>query len=176
MTLTDRFIVVVWEEVEEHPLRIRPITAYEPTGDESSRQLTADIKMARIHRKTERTPEQLAEIKAVRERFQREKPSPAKLVESGEYYPPIPTSLYFELRVLAKRLRDAREAAGLSLAEMAGRTGMDKAFLSRLENGQGNPTVDTLARYAAALGKRVVFGLDNLADERERPIPEPTGT
>jgi uncharacterized DUF497 family protein len=33
-TDTGRFVVVVWEEVEEDPLRIRPITAYEPVGDD----------------------------------------------------------------------------------------------------------------------------------------------
>ena len=59
-----------------------------------------------------------------------------------------------------KRMRELREAAGLSLADVAEQTGMDKAFVSRLETGQGNPTVETLARYAAALGKRVVFGME----------------
>jgi ribosome-binding protein aMBF1 (putative translation factor) len=117
--------------------------------------------MAREFRKTERTPEQLAELKAVRERFQREKPTPEQLVASGEYHPPVPTALYFEIRVLLHRLRQAREAAGLSLADVAERTGMDKAFVSRLETGKGNPTVETLARYAAALGKRVVFGMED---------------
>jgi predicted transcriptional regulator len=118
--------------------------------------------MPREFRKAERTPEQLAEIKAVRERFHREKPSPKKLVESGEYYPPIPTRVYFEIKQLLHKLRQAREAANLSLADIAERTGMDKAALSRLETGQGNPTIDTLARYAAALGKRVVFGVEEV--------------
>ncbi len=39
---------------------------------------------------------------------------------------------------------------------------MDKGTLSRLETGHGNPTIDTLARYAAALGKRVVFGVEEV--------------
>lgn len=118
--------------------------------------------MPREFRKIERTPEQTAELKAVRERFQREKPSPKKLVESGEYYPPVPTAFYFEKKVLLHRLREAREASGLSLANVAERTGMDKAALSRLETGQGNPTIETLSRYAAALGKRVVFGVEEV--------------
>ena len=33
-TYTGRYIVVVWEEIESDPLRVRPITAYEPTEDE----------------------------------------------------------------------------------------------------------------------------------------------
>jgi transcriptional regulator with XRE-family HTH domain len=58
-------------------------------------------------------------------------------------------------------MRRVRKTAGLSLADVAERTGMDRGFVSRLETGQGNPTVETLARYAAALGKRVVFGIED---------------
>ena len=108
----------------------------------------------------ERTPEEQARIKAIRERFQRERPNARKLVESGEFNPPIPASAYFAVAALLKRLREAREAAGLSLADMAERTSMDKASLCRLETGkQSNPTVETLARYAAAMDKQVLFSL-----------------
>jgi ribosome-binding protein aMBF1 (putative translation factor) len=120
--------------------------------------------MGREHRKIERTPEQMAELKAVRERFQREKPTRRELEASGEYGPGMPTVTYFAILGFLKQMRELREAAGLSLADMANRTGMDKAFVSRLETGQGNPTVDTLARYAAALGKRVVFGIEEAMD------------
>jgi DNA-binding XRE family transcriptional regulator len=116
--------------------------------------------MRREHRKIERTPEQRAELKAVRERFQRDKPTRAQLETSGDYGPGLPTVTYFALMGLLMRMRELREAAGLSLADVAERAGMDKAFISRLETGQGNPTVDTLARYAAAIGKRVVFGVE----------------
>ena len=115
-------------------------------------------------RKIERTPEERARLKAVREEFQARKPTPAELAASGEYDPPIPAAAYFGVMVVLKRLREAREAAGLSLADLADRTGMDKAALSRLETGrQGNPTVGTLARYAHALGKTMTFGLTDLA-------------
>ncbi len=47
-------------------------------------------------------------------------------------------------------LRRERERLGLSLADVAKLTSIDKAALSRLENGlQVNPTVNTLARYVA---------------------------
>jgi hypothetical protein len=37
---------------------------------------------------------------------------------------------------------------------------MDRAMISRLENGQvDNPTIATVSRYAKALGKRVVIRL-----------------
>lgn len=46
---------------------------------------------------------------------------------------------------------------------MAERSGIDKAALSRLENGvHGNPTVDTLMRYAAAVGKKLAWTLQDL--------------
>jgi DNA-binding phage protein len=67
-------------------------------------------------------------------------------------------------------LRREREARGLSLAEVAERSGIDKAALSRLENGQqSNPTVNTLTRYARALGKRLALTLEEaIVREGER--------
>jgi len=105
-----------------------------------------------------RTPEDQARLLAIRERFQREKPSLRKLVESGDAPPPMPLGTYLEVQVLLHQLKKEREAAGLSLADVSERTGMDRAAISRLENGhQLNPTIDTLARYAAALGKRILW-------------------
>ena len=50
-------------------------------------------------------------------------------------------------------LRRKRTEAGLSLDDVAGISGIDKAYLSRLENGKViNPTFETLYRYAAAIG------------------------
>jgi transcriptional regulator with XRE-family HTH domain len=52
-------------------------------------------------------------------------------------------------------LRAARESAGVSLRELEERTGISRGNLSRLETGESNPTVATLRRYAAAIGKTV---------------------
>jgi DNA-binding XRE family transcriptional regulator len=113
-------------------------------------------------RKIDRTPEDRARLKAIREKFQREKPSLKGLVESGDAPPPMPLGTYVQIQVLLHRLKQEREAAGLSLADVAERTGMDRAAISRLENGhQTNPTIDTLARYAAALGKRIVWAVED---------------
>ena len=59
-------------------------------------------------RRIDRTPEEKARLKAIRERFQREKPSAKKLADSGEYGPPIPTAAYFAVAGLLKRLRAGR--------------------------------------------------------------------
>ncbi len=54
-------------------------------------------------------------------------------------------------------LRAERERQGLSLADVSERTGIDRAAVSRLENNEeGNPTINTLQRYAAAMGKQVI--------------------
>src|SRR2546428_4888790 len=53
-------------------------------------------------------------------------------------------------------LKAERVKQGLSLAAMQERTGMERSTLSRLENhAEANPTVHTLTRYAAAVGKKV---------------------
>ena len=115
-------------------------------------------------RKIERTPEELARLREIRERFQREKPSLKKLVETGDADPAIPLSAYLGIGQLFRRLRDERESLGLSLADLAERTGMDRAAISRLENGhQSNPTIDTVIRYAEALGKSVQWTVTDLA-------------
>jgi len=50
-------------------------------------------------------------------------------------------------------LRKKRRDEGLSLDDVARVSGIDKAYLSRLENGKViNPTFETLYRYAAAIG------------------------
>lgn len=54
------------------------------------------------------------------------------------------------------RSRAAREAKGLSLADIYERTGTDRSALSELESvADENPTVDTLFRYAEVVGKRL---------------------
>lgn len=107
-----------------------------------------------------RTPEEIARHKAIRERFQREKPSLEQLIESGEYNEPLPMGEYLSIRQAVFALKKAREAAGLSLADVAERCAIDKAALSRIESGQHlNPTVSTLCRYAHALGMRWTWRL-----------------
>lgn len=51
----------------------------------------------------------------------------------------------------AKNLRQRRHAAGLSQIGLAELTGLSQTWISRLEAGDGNPTVGTLKRVANAL-------------------------
>ena len=66
--------------------------------------------------------------------------------------------------MVARNVRFLREQRGLSLAELARQSGLAKQTLSNLEQGAGNPTVDTLFAVAAALGVPVT----RLVAEREQ--------
>ena len=63
-------------------------------------------------------------------------------------------------QTLAAHARRLRVARRMSLSELARATGMSKATLSAIENGRANPTVETLASLAGALGVPVTALLD----------------
>ena len=52
---------------------------------------------------------------------------------------------------IARTLRREREARGLSVSELARQAGVSKATVSQLENGSGNPSVETLWALGVAL-------------------------
>jgi len=54
--------------------------------------------------------------------------------------------------LVARNVRRFRQERGLSMGELARRAGLAKQTLSSIEQAQGNPTVDTLALLAEALG------------------------
>jgi DNA-binding XRE family transcriptional regulator len=114
----------------------------------------------RIHRKIERTPEQQRELEQVREHFQRERPGLDDLLASGDAAEVVSQGEYLDLRAMLVTLKRHRDRQGLSLADVAQRCGMDRAAISRLENGvYVNPTVDTLYRYAQAVGADIGFSV-----------------
>lgn len=50
---------------------------------------------------------------------------------------------------------EARQQAGLTQAEVASRMGTSQSVVARLEAARHMPTFDLVARYAAALGRRL---------------------
>lgn len=52
-------------------------------------------------------------------------------------------------------LREARKDAHLTQAELAGRIGADKSYISRIERGSVVPSVATFYRLASAMGLSV---------------------
>ena len=79
------------------------------------------------------------------------KPGPSELLTPQELNDAAP--FYLVLRDYIRQLQKAREAAGVTLADLSARSGLAVETLSRLENGAlTNPTWKTLGVYAAALG------------------------
>ena len=125
------------------------------------------------------TPEQRAQHKAIRDAFREWHPGPEELIASGEAARLGLNVVHSPARELVRRLKASREAAGLTLADVSARCGIDQPALSRLENGHTqNPTLDTLWRYAAAVGKRLVLSAEDIPDTRaaasnaRRPPPK----
>lgn len=53
--------------------------------------------------------------------------------------------------VIARRVREYRDELGLTLRQLAERSGISKGMLSKVENAQASPSLDTLVRLATAL-------------------------
>ncbi len=122
-----------------------------PDADQRARRRISDAKLTpeqrtaaearRAERSTRSYQEQLArDLEAFREEF-----------------PPAGDR---ELIEALAALRFERERQGLSLTDMAERTGMDRATISKLETGKiPNPTIGTLTTYARALGRKLAWTL-----------------
>jgi transcriptional regulator with XRE-family HTH domain len=68
---------------------------------------------------------------------------------------------------VARNVRAARTAAGLSLDALAARADLSKGALVALEGARGNPTLTTLVRLANALGRSITSLME---DERDEPV------
>jgi DNA-binding XRE family transcriptional regulator len=111
--------------------------------------------------------EDRARHQAIRDMFGNWHPSPEELIASGEGANFDLHGEYRALRPFVEKIKRAREAAGLTLAEVSRRCGIDQPALSRLETGHNkNPTLDTLWRYAAAVGLRLVLTNEAIRDTR----------
>jgi len=122
--------------------------------------MTKRIRLQHVERKRTRSPAELARIEKLRKRFQRDKPSHEQLIAEGDVEGAVRWGDLLALRELFRKLRAIREEKGVSLSQAADASGIDKAALSRLENGvNANPTVQTLLRYAGAVGAELVISV-----------------
>jgi len=55
----------------------------------------------------------------------------------------------------------ARNAANLTQKQLAQRSGVSQANISKIENGNYHPSLSTLKRIAGALGKRLVVSFED---------------
>jgi transcriptional regulator with XRE-family HTH domain len=79
-----------------------------------------------------------------------------------------------EERIAPSLLRQARQRAGLSQAELARRSGVSRSVLSVYESGRREPSSEALARILAAAGFRLGLrpAVRELDDERAGRILE----
>jgi DNA-binding XRE family transcriptional regulator len=123
------------------------------------------MKARRVFRANRKTAEERAREQSLRAKLQKEKPSLEDLVRAGECDPDavMTMGMYFDVQAALQALKQERERCRLSISDVAARSGLDRAVVSRLENGkQDNPTVATLMRYAAAVGKRFLWSYQDL--------------
>lgn len=71
---------------------------------------------------------------------------------------------------LGARLRARRTGLGLTLAEVAERADLSIPYVSNLERGRGNPTIDALRAVAAALEASVSDLLGEATEEGLDPL------
>jgi transcriptional regulator with XRE-family HTH domain len=69
--------------------------------------------------------------------------------------------------VVAERLREYRSHVDWTLNQLAGRSGVSKAMLSKIENAQTTPTLATLARIGSALSVPVTAFFRGLDEEHD---------
>src|SRR3954469_11644675 len=69
---------------------------------------------------------------------------------------------------LAARIALEREARGWSLADLAERSGVSKAMISRIERGEASPTAALLGRLSGAFGLTLSTLLARAEDRGER--------
>ncbi|MBB5190625.1 transcriptional regulator with XRE-family HTH domain [Silvimonas terrae] len=73
---------------------------------------------------------------------------------------------------LAERIRKLRKDAGLSLDELASKTGVSRSMISMIERNQSSATATVLERLASGLGLTLadLFAADTAADTAAEPL------
>ena len=77
-------------------------------------------------------------------------------------------------RQLLRALAAKRAERGLSQREVAARMGTSQAAVARLERGEGDPKLSTLARFALALGQQLEWRLVEDGATALTPPPTPS--
>jgi DNA-binding XRE family transcriptional regulator len=70
-------------------------------------------------------------------------------------------------QVIANHVRSRRLEIGLTVGQLAERTGISKGMLSKIENAQTSPSLSTLERLSTALDMPVTSLFRGLAEERD---------
>src|SRR5262245_53509464 len=112
----------------------------------------------RTNRKTHPalTPARIAELSKLAKNIDREEAEQIKSEARAIFL------RHETIKKLIRAVKDARLAKGLTLGEVGERSSIGKANLCRLETDlDPNPTLDTLLRYAAAVGIELRVSVEN---------------
>ena len=74
-------------------------------------------------------------------------------------------------RRFGRRLREIREASGVSQEELAGQAGVHRTYVGLLERGERNVTLRTIERIAAALGVEMADLMPRRGGGRRETLP-----
>lgn len=77
---------------------------------------------------------------------------------------------------IATRIRKRRDELGLSLREVARRADVTAAFISQVERGQSNTSIDSLRRIADALDVSLLYFLSNHRPSPGEPASSESGS
>lgn len=75
--------------------------------------------------------------------------------------------------LIAHRLRELRDAQGLTLAALAERSGVSKSQISLIERGESSATATVLDKLSAALGVTVASLFEKTAEDAPSPVSRP---
>jgi hypothetical protein len=136
------------------------------------------MKATRISRQNNKPPRERVREQHLRDRIQAEKPSLDDLIQSGDCSTEdvMTMGMYVDMQTALQALRKERTLRGLSIGDVANRSGLDRAVISRLECGkQANPTMATLMRYAAGIGKRFLWTFKDLEGKTAGRVSKEAG-
>jgi DNA-binding XRE family transcriptional regulator len=119
------------------------------------------MKNDETQRTNKRSKEQRERDREIRDKY-KNRPSLASLVAGGQHEPPVKQGEYRSLMQLVARMKARRKKLKLSLTDVANRSGIDRAAISKLENGLvGNPTIATLMRLVTSLEGRLKMDIED---------------
>lgn len=149
-TATGRYLICIYEMIDD--VTVYPITAYELSQestmvDREDRRITAPL----TEEARRRYAESRDRIGEIREKVDADLPG---LIATARRAKAAHDEAQTSTREAAAQLKSERELKGVSLAEVADRTGIPAEELRRLEEGRAIGNLGVLSRYAAALGKR----------------------
>ena len=68
---------------------------------------------------------------------------------------------------ITRAIAKARAESGMTQKELSEKTGITQAEISKMENGNGNPSIKTLKKLAAGMNMKLVISFEPIASETD---------